>query len=101
MSNKSLVFLPNEIINKILMYREIHPLIQILKPLIAEYNEYIESSDYDNDIHTYCNWLNVLFYKKNFIDDPQGDIDCIHCLKFVKEYYDDPDNNDDSDSDDE
>ena len=94
-------FLPNEIINKILMYREIHPLAHILKPLIAEYNEYIESPYYDYYITIDCHWLNVLFYKKTFIDDPQGDIDCISCLKFVKEYYDDSDNNDDSDSDDE
>ena len=50
MENNKLVFLPNEIINKILLFRESHPIKNILKHLLNNYNEY--NTDFDEDDNT-------------------------------------------------
>ena len=46
----TVVTLPNEIVNKILMYRIQHPIANIIKPLILQYNEYNEGFDNDDNI---------------------------------------------------
>ena len=66
MGNLDLVFLPNEIINKILMYRVSHPIICILKPIIEQYNEYNEYFSNDGKKPFYYYFVNVLFYYNHY-----------------------------------
>ena len=86
--------LPNEIVNKILMYREIHPIINILKPIINQYNEYNE--EFDNDDNTPFSYyvVNVRgdVYYENLFDikirrkNKEGCLRCWHCGKWLELY---------------
>ena len=61
MENQNLVFLPNEIINKILMYRASHPIGNILKEEI-EYYIYYNSLLHDDDKKTFYRYCRLKFY---------------------------------------
>ena len=56
MENNRLDFLPNEIIDKILLFRDPHPMADILKHLINNYNDYNDFNAYN--IHNVYNNYN-------------------------------------------
>ena len=58
--------LPNEIINKILLFRESHPIANILKHLINNYNDY--NKDFDEDDNTPFNYYVLELSDQDFID---------------------------------
>ena len=59
MENNRLVFLPNEIIYKILLFRESHPIANTIKLYINNYNKYNKDFDEDDNAPFYYYALKI------------------------------------------
>ena len=76
MNNKNI--LPMEIINKILIMRQPHPLTNIIKPLINDYNDYTNNDDYISFVKYTLNYYD-LYYTYNIRCNIKYDNDILSC----------------------
>ena len=105
MENNRLDFLPNEIIDKILLFRDTHPIANIIKPYINNYNDY--NKDFDDDDNIPFNYyvfkiscyrlrknnksfnmiccecgIDIDFYDKYLINTNRNTIHCCNCADY-------------------
>ena len=84
MNNKNI--LPMEIINKILIMRQPHPLTNIIKPLINNYNDYTNNDDYISFMKYTLNYYD-LYYTYNIKCSKKYDnniLSCSSCDYYIK-----------------
>ena len=84
------IFLPMEIVNKILIMRPVHPIAEIIKEEIYHYDEYIDG---DNDItfNEYICCLKYLLIQFNIrkIKNKRNNLECCGCNRTIinNDYY--------------
>jgi hypothetical protein len=76
MNNKHI--LPMEIVNKILIMRPPHPIANIIKPFINNYNDYTNNDDYISFVKYTLNYYD-LYYTYNIRCNKKYDNDILSC----------------------